>query len=366
VAPLHGFKVDGGLCTYAITRTRIAKPPYAKIWGCHNYANPPVLSDSSLLARLTDAIMNVMIVDDHAGVRNMIRQLLAAPGDRFVECATGEAAVRTAREFKPDYVTMDVRLPDLSGLEAARAIRDIHPPSRVIIVTSYDQPFLRQTASEVGAIAYVLKDNLAELRSVLVAGARPATQSGSTGGQAPESARTRNPSKQGSQDRPSTTPIASSNGTGPKPEPSTPARIGHPLRVLLVEDSENDYELILRQLKRCGFTPRARRVDTATELRRALEQDAWDIIITDHILPTFSGAEALALIRDTGANIPTLCVTGSADPAKIAEVLNAGACAIINKDDLAPLCAAVTSALNRRAAQSDPSGRSTSGGGAAE
>ena len=83
----------------------------------------------------------------------------------------------SARDLEPDYVTMDVRLPDLSGLEAARAIRAIHPPSRVIIVTSYDQPFLRQTASEVGAIAYVLKDNLAELRAVLVGGAIRPSQS---------------------------------------------------------------------------------------------------------------------------------------------------------------------------------------------
>jgi CheY-like chemotaxis protein len=306
-----------------------------------------------------------MIVDDHAGVRNMIRQLLAAPGDRFVECASGEAAVQTAREFKPDYVTMDVRLPDLGGLEAARAIRAIHPPSRVIIVTSYDQPFLRQTASEVGAIAYVLKDNLAELRSVLIGGAIPPSQSSSDNGEALESARKSDPANQGSPGSPSIVPTDALNGAGPNPESSTPSSIGHPLRVLMVEDSENDCELILRQLKRCGFAPRARRVDTGAELRRALEQDSWDLIITDHLLPTFSGAEALALIRAIGSEIPTLCVTGSADPAKIAEVLNAGACALINKDNLAPLCAAVTSALSRRA-QSNPSGRSTSGDGAAK
>ena len=120
--------------------------------------------------------MKVMIVDDHAGVRTMIRQLLAAPGDSFIECGTGEEAVNAARDFKPDYVTMDVRLPDLSGLEAARVIRAIHPPCRLIIVTSYDQPFLRQTASEVGAIAYVLKDNLAELRSVLTGRVSPTGQ----------------------------------------------------------------------------------------------------------------------------------------------------------------------------------------------
>src|SRR6185369_16119297 len=84
--------------------------------------------------------------------------------------------------------------------------------------------------------------------------------------------------------------------------------------------------------------------------------DPWDIIFTDHKLPTFSGAEALALIREIGLNIPTLCVTGSADPSRISEILDAGACALVNKDDLAPLCAAVTDALNRRAAQSDRPG----------
>ena len=299
--------------------------------------------------------MKVMIVDDHAGVRNLIRQLLAVPGDSFVECATAQEAVQAARDFKPDYVTMDVRLPDLSGLEAARAIRAIHPPSRVIIVTSYDQPFLRQTASEVGAIAYVLKDNLAELRSVLMGGAIPPPQSGSPCGQALESARTSNTANPGPPGSPSTVPTNPLIEAGEKPAPSG---VESPLRVLLVEDSTNDCELILRQLKRCGFAPRFRRVENESELRRALEQEPWDIIITDHNLPTFSGAEALDLIRDIGLNIPTLCVTGSADPAKITAVLNAGACALISKDNLAPLCAAVTSALNRSAPLSNPPGRS--------
>jgi len=310
--------------------------------------------------------MKVMIVDDHAGVRNLIRQLLAAPGDSFVECATGEDAVQMTGDFRPDYVTMDVRLPDLSGLEAARAIRVTHPPSRLIIVTSYDQPFLRQTASELGAIAYVLKDNLAELPSVLFGGGILPTRSNSASGQPLESARTSNSAKQGAQSGASDAPTDPSLEAGVKPERPTPSSVDRPLRVLMVEDNANDCELILRQLKRCGFTPLFRRVDNESELRRALEQDPWDIIITDHTLPTFSGAEALDLIRDIGLKIPTLCVTGSADPAKITEMLNAGACALISKDDLAPLCAAVTSALNRRAPLSDPPDRSKPGDGATE
>jgi CheY-like chemotaxis protein len=297
--------------------------------------------------------MKVMIVDDHAGVRNMIRQLLHVPGYTFVECATGEAAVQAARDFKPDYVTMDVRLPDLSGLDAARVIRTIHPASRLIIVTCYDQPFLRETANELGAVAYVLKYNLADLRSVLVGGAVPPFRSGSVSGQMPESTPSSEPANPDSQCSSSSAPTEPFVDAGQKP---APRRVDNPLRVLVIEDSQYDFELIIRQLRRCGFAPRARRVDSGPELRLALEQDPWDIIITDRKLPTFSGAEALALIRDIGLNIPTLCVTGSADPSRISEILDAGACALVNKDDLAPLCAAVTDALNRRAAQSDRPG----------
>jgi len=301
--------------------------------------------------------MKMMIVDDHAGVRNLIRQLLSAPGDRFLECTTGVDAVQAARDFKPDYVTMDIRLPDLSGLEAARAIRAIHPTCRIVIVTSYDQEFLRQSARQVGAIAYVLKENLTELRSVLFRGAIPPPQWSSDGRPEPESAGTSDPAKPVSPDGSSTVPTEPSYEGAQGP---TTAGGNTRLRVLMVDDSENDCVLIRRQLRRCGFEALVKRVDNHAEMRRALEQDRWDIVFADCKLPMFSGPEALGLIKEMGLNIPTLCVTGSQDPEKIAELLNAGACALIDKNDLAPLCSVVARVLNWRVEQSDPSGTSTS------
>lgn len=112
-------------------------------------------------------LMKLMIVDDHAGVRDLIRKLLATPGDCLLECATGDEAVARAQDFHPDWVTMDVRMPGRSGIETARAIRRVCPTAQVVMVTSYDQPFLRESAKEVGAAAYVLKDNLAELPTVM-------------------------------------------------------------------------------------------------------------------------------------------------------------------------------------------------------
>jgi DNA-binding NarL/FixJ family response regulator len=107
--------------------------------------------------------MKLMIIDDHDGMRNMIRQLIAAPGDSILECNSGNDAVQMAGEFKPDCVTMDVNMAGLCAFKATRSIREAHPQARVIFVSSHDQPNCRQAAQEAGAVAYVMKENLSEL-----------------------------------------------------------------------------------------------------------------------------------------------------------------------------------------------------------
>jgi len=114
----------------------------------------------------TSHMTKLLIVDDHAGMRSMIRQL-AGSAFEVRECATGEEAVQLAHSFAPDIVTMDIRLPGLGGLNAIQAIRLAHPATYVVIVSTYDQPDLRRTAAALGAMGYVVKDNLGELRSLL-------------------------------------------------------------------------------------------------------------------------------------------------------------------------------------------------------
>jgi DNA-binding NarL/FixJ family response regulator len=107
--------------------------------------------------------MKLMIVDDHAGMRKMIRQLIAAPGDHVLEFGSGEDALQAAAEFKPDCVTMDINMPGLCAFKTTEGIRAAHPAARVIFVSSHDQPDYRRAAREVGAVGYVMKDSLAEL-----------------------------------------------------------------------------------------------------------------------------------------------------------------------------------------------------------
>ena len=107
--------------------------------------------------------MKVMIVDDHASARGLIRKFLNFPGITFCECASGEEAVRVAGDFKPDWVTMDVHMPGLNGFQTTEALRGQHPHARVMIVTSDNQPHFRQLSRAAGAVGLILKENLLAL-----------------------------------------------------------------------------------------------------------------------------------------------------------------------------------------------------------
>ncbi len=107
--------------------------------------------------------MKLMIVDDHEGMRNTIRRLISTSDDTVVECGSGDEAVQAMVKFKPDCVTVDVSMPGLCAFKTMRAIRDAHPPARVICVTSHDQPDYRRAAFDAGASSFVVKDNLSDL-----------------------------------------------------------------------------------------------------------------------------------------------------------------------------------------------------------
>ena len=111
--------------------------------------------------------MTVLIVDDHAQVRQIIRSVIADLTPDIRECASGEEALVACADRPPDWVLMDIQLLGMDGLSAARTIVATWPAVRVCIVTNYDDLALRADASTAGASAYVVKENLLVLREVL-------------------------------------------------------------------------------------------------------------------------------------------------------------------------------------------------------
>ncbi len=131
-----------------------------------------------------------------------------------------------------------------------------------------------------------------------------------------------------------------------------------PLRVLLIEDSENDAQLVLRQLQRANYAPEPRRVQTAEELRAALRTARWDLILSDHSMPEFSAPDALGIVRQHGDDIPFIVVSGSIGEEQAVAVMKAGAHDYVMKDNLTRLASVVERELreaegrcNRRKAE---------------
>jgi PAS domain S-box-containing protein len=113
------------------------------------------------------------------------------------------------------------------------------------------------------------------------------------------------------------------------------------LRVLLVEDSENDAVLVTRELKKGGYVPVVERVETPESMRKVLNEKTWDLVISDYVLPRFSGLDALKLLKKSGIDLPFVVVSGKIGEDTAVEAMRAGAHDYIMKDNLTRLNPAI-------------------------
>jgi signal transduction histidine kinase len=128
-----------------------------------------------------------------------------------------------------------------------------------------------------------------------------------------------------------------------------PARV----RLLVVEDSEVDYELMLHTLRRGGLEPVAVRVEDGAGLIAALAEREHDAVISDHHLPRFSSSEALRLVRASGLPLPFIIVSGTIGEDAAVAAMQAGADDYLIKGRLARLAPALRNAIAAAAARRD-------------
>ena len=105
-------------------------------------------------------MIRVLLADDQGLVRAGFRMILRAEPDIDVvgEAADGREAVEQARELKPDVVLMDIRMPELDGIEATRRVTALDPPARVLVLTTFDLDEYVYESLRAGASAFLLKD----------------------------------------------------------------------------------------------------------------------------------------------------------------------------------------------------------------
>ena len=101
--------------------------------------------------------------------------------------------------------------------------------------------------------------------------------------------------------------------------------MGIPLRVLIIEDSEEDTQLLLRELRRGGYDVQAQRVETAEAMQSALMQSTWDLILSDYSLPKFSAPQALEVLKNSDWDLPFIIISGTIGEENAVNALKAGA-----------------------------------------
>ncbi|MDP2302046.1 MAG: response regulator transcription factor [Ignavibacteria bacterium] len=111
--------------------------------------------------------MKYMIVDDNPAMLKLIRQEVCSEEDTIVECSDGEDALTAYSKHLPDFVLMDVKMNKVNGITATKMIIDKFPDARIIILTNYNTTIFRITAKKAGAVAFVSKENLFEVKDYL-------------------------------------------------------------------------------------------------------------------------------------------------------------------------------------------------------
>src|ERR1051325_6099356 len=98
-----------------------------------------------------------------------------------------------------------------------------------------------------------------------------------------------------------------------------------PVKVLIVEDSEADTTLLLRELRRGGYEPTYERVQSRETMVDALNRGHWDLIVADHSMPHFNTIEAIQVVRESGMDLPFIIVSGTMGEEEAVAAMKAGA-----------------------------------------
>jgi two-component system cell cycle sensor histidine kinase/response regulator CckA len=113
------------------------------------------------------------------------------------------------------------------------------------------------------------------------------------------------------------------------------------INVLVVEDSENDTQLLMEELRRNGYEPNHRRVQTSADMHNAIQQHKWDVVVSDYTMPQFSGSDALKVFTGLELDIPFIFVSGTHGEDAAVRMMKAGAADYIVKGNIARLVPAI-------------------------
>jgi CheY-like chemotaxis protein len=123
------------------------------------------VSQSGIARR--EVSLTFLIVEDNSEMRRLIKQAVTRKSDIVYECSDGVEALASYARHKPDWVLMDIKMPRLDGVTATRQITEAFPQAKILVVSQYNDPEMRESAHDAGAFGYVLKDDLLAIRRII-------------------------------------------------------------------------------------------------------------------------------------------------------------------------------------------------------
>lgn len=114
-----------------------------------------------------------------------------------------------------------------------------------------------------------------------------------------------------------------------------------PIRILIIEDSESDTQLLLRYLTGAGYKPAYKRIETADSMREALKNELWDIILSDYNMPKFDAPRALDVLKESALDIPFIVISGGIGEDKAVDMMKYGCQDYIMKNNMSRLASAI-------------------------
>ncbi len=123
------------------------------------------------------------------------------------------------------------------------------------------------------------------------------------------------------------------------------------LRVLMIEDSEDDALLLIRHLKKAGYNPVYERVETAAAMKKVLKEKEWDFILCDYKMPNFSGPSAIAVLKEANIDIPIIIVSGTIGEETAVKCMRLGAHDYVMKSNMSRLGPAIARELKEAKAR---------------
>jgi signal transduction histidine kinase len=251
---------------------------------------------------------SVLVVDDDSAIRSVLSEILSREGYQVRVAENGAQALDGMRLDRPDVVVLDLMMPVMSGWEVlVAADQDLSLREIPILVASAMAAPVAGPERHGGVRSCLAKPlDIPALLEALRAATMPCPPS-----------------------------------IVPRPGDSAADLNAHHLRVLMVEDSPDDADLIQAELRRAKYTIHAVRVATKSDYVEALEREPWDVILSDIELIAFSGVGALEILISRGLDIPFVVVSGTVGEDVAVGFMKAGAQDFFPKRHLSRLASAV-------------------------